>query len=109
MSDNQNEPIQDDPMKKLHYTLILIFSLFAGFLGGVIANRLPELSNKILLSGGLGLSFLGVLLMIVSKIYKAKDGRKYNSHVPLKHWMYNCGWIALILGLILQTLGIWFS
>lgn len=100
--------LQPDAIKKTQYVLILVFAAFAGFVGGVFSNRFHVIVDKILLSGGISLSFLGVVLLIESKIYR-KKGIAFEGHVPLKAWMYNCGWIALILGVVSQIIGIWIT
>lgn len=105
MASNKKIPdLEKDPIKIGHYILILVFSLFLGFLGGMVANQIPEISIKISSSIGLLLSFSGVVLMIVS----SKHG-VFTLPIPLKAWLYNCGWIALIVGLIYQAFIIWFS
>ncbi|OGP55120.1 MAG: hypothetical protein A2Y65_10115 [Deltaproteobacteria bacterium RBG_13_52_11] len=95
---------EKDPIELKHYVWILIFSCCAGFIGGFMAERLPEISVKFALSAGLALSFSGVVLMVLSRKWK-----QFSLPTVLKGWLNNCGWIALILGLILQTVGIWFN
>jgi hypothetical protein len=59
--------------------------------------------NKIFLIGGVVISFLGVVLMIESKIMR-KEG--LISVGPIRPWMEKCGWIFLILGVISEIIGI---
>ena len=101
-----NDVMQDDAISKMQYVLILVFVTFTGFIGGVVGNQFHVVVNKILISGGLALSFLGVVLMIESKIVRRND-KKFEAHAPMKAWMYNCGWVALILGVVAQIIGIW--
>ena len=66
-----------------------------------------ETSMKWLLGGGLGLSFLGIFLMMYSYEYVSKEGKIWaHSHTPIKPWWYYLGLGFLAMGYFLQLGGI---
>jgi hypothetical protein len=109
-----DQEVRDDAMNKWQYILILVFASFVGFISGSVSTEFHLVVSNIVLTGGLLLSFLGLVLMIESKILrirkKTEQGEKteeFESYTVMKQWMYRCGWIALILGLISQLVSIW--
>jgi hypothetical protein len=63
-----------------------------------------DIIPKIILSMGLGLSFWGVFKMI--KAQTPNEGRQL---VPPESSGYKCGRRLLILGFVLQVVGIWIN
>lgn len=65
--------------------------------------------ENILIGGGIVLSFIGLVLMIKASVYIDEKGQKWDHrHNPVK-WKVNLSWCFLIVGVMAQVVGIWFS
>jgi len=96
---------QPDTIKKWQYVLILLLAGVAGFIEGAV---LDHVTNKNFLLVGVFLTWLGVYSLIGSRVLKKhRDELVAAGKTPIDRLMYNCGWIALILGVIAQIIGIW--
>ena len=80
----------------------------AGIIDGLFIHLLKIASEKIVLSGGLALSFYSVYLMIKSKKLKQND-IEFNSHAPLTPKRYKWGNRGVLIGFVFQFIGIWLS
>ncbi len=99
---------KDFKKKKKTIVLFLCAVSIVGIIDGLFVHLLNAASEKIVLSGGLALSFYSIHLMVESKKLRT-NGKEFDSHVALTPKRYKWGSRGVLIGFMFQLFGIWLN